>query len=153
MQRLQTILAEILQEAGELKPLTLGPDSTDISVAPELKERVMERLFVQLKFNDRLIKLVVAMQFTVFLVALGLVYSYRDSPIFVSIIFGSSILSLLGITRSLSNLWSTKTAADVLIATLPRLSPELTVQAIKDLYYYQREPLSRSHTGTEQSKL
>lgn len=138
MRRLQTILEESLLEAGALKPVQMGPVPAKISVTPEVKRRLIERLLRESNFNNRILVAVTCLHFLLFIIALWLVYYNRDSLSAISVILGGSVLSLLAVTRSLSNLWRTKTGVDVLIAILPSLSPEQAIQAVKDLYYDQR---------------
>lgn len=153
MRKLQTIIEELLNEAGALKPIKLGPGSAKISVTPEVKDRLIKRLFVESKFNNRILIAVTILHIFIFIIALWLVYYNRNSLTAVSVIFGGSVLSLLGITRSLSNLWRTKTGIDLLIAILPSLCPEQVIQVIKDLYYNRSEPSAEVTAATEKSKL
>lgn len=135
MQRLQTVLQELLREAGALELVKMGPAPAKVSITPEVRKHFEERLLVELKANDRILKAVVALHFFIFLVALGLIYYSKNSPLFVSCVVGGSVFALLAITRSLSNLWQAKMAIDILLVELPRLSGEQVVQIIKDLYY------------------
>lgn len=138
MPRLQTILKKALVEAGALKPIQMGPAPAKISVTHEVKVRLIERLLVESKFNNRFLVALTSLHFVVFILALWLVYYYRDSLRSISLILGGSALSLLAVTRRLSDLWRTKMGVDVLIAILPSLSPDQAIQAVKDLYYDQR---------------
>jgi hypothetical protein len=139
MSRLENFLEGFLIKAGALKPVVLGTAPAKISVTPEVKERLMERLFIESKLHNRILMALMAVHFLIIIAAFCLVYFYRNDLTSTSVILGGSgsILSLLGITRSLSNLWRTKMAVDVLIAILPSLSTEQAIQAVKDLYYAQ----------------
>lgn len=153
MPRLEKLLQELLVEAGELKPVVMGKAPAKISVTPEIKERLMERLFVALKLHNQILLALIALHFLIIIAAFCLVYYYRSSPTTVSVILGGSILSLLPVIRSLSNIWRTKMAVDVLIAILPSLSPEQSLEAVKDLYYYQSESPTDGSRDSERSKL
>lgn len=153
MERLHKILEGVLIEAGTLKPIEMGPSLTRISVTPEVKERLIEHLLVGLKFHNRFLKALIALHFLIFVVALWLVYYNRNSLGAVSAILSISVLLLLGVIRSLSNLWQTKVGIDILIAILPGLPPEQAVKAVKDLYYNQSKPSPSSSAITERFKL
>jgi hypothetical protein len=151
--RLHKVLEEILVEAGALKPIEMGPSSSKPSATPEGKERLMERLQAQSKFNGRFLKSVIAVHFLSFIVPFLLAYFLRASLATAALILSLTVALLLGITRLLSDLWQTKMGIDVLIALLPDLSPQQAVEALKALYHTQSKRSSNRVTTTDRFKL
>lgn len=136
--RVQTILHDYLHRAGALKPIKLGTADRAITVTDEQRQALFERLLKQTGFNNGMVIAVTVLHFALFVLAIWLVYYYRESFNIVAAILGGSVLSLLAITRSLTGLWREKWMLDILISTLPNLTPEQSLTFVKSLYYSQR---------------
>jgi len=136
--RVQTILHDYLHRTGALKPIKLGKSDRAITVTDEERRALFERLLKQTGFNNGMVIAVTVLHFALFVLAIWLVYYYRASFNIVAAILGGSVLSLLAITRSLTGLWREKWMLDILISTLPNLTPEQSLTFVKSLYYSQR---------------
>jgi hypothetical protein len=137
MTKVHTILHNYLHQAGALEPIKLGEPGQAINVTDKDRQALFNRLLVQTKFNNRIVIVVTILHFALFILAIWLVYYYRESFNAVVSILGGSVLSLLAITRSLTGLWREKWMLDILVSTLPNLTPEQSLEFIKSFYYSQ----------------
>jgi hypothetical protein len=143
MTKVQTILGDFLRGAGALKPVRLGESERAITVTEEERQALFARLQKQSVFNNRIVIAVTVIHFALFVLAIGLVYYYRESFNAVIAILGGSVLSLLAITKSLTGLWREKWMIDILVSTLPNLTPDQALAFVKTLYYSQQSPQPR----------
>jgi hypothetical protein len=145
--RVQTILHDYLSQAGALKPIKLGKSDRAITVTEEERQALFGRLLQQTRFNNGMVIAVTVLHFALFVLAIWLVYYYRESFNAVVAILGGSVLSLLAITRSLTGLWREKWMLDILVSSLPNLTPEQSLTFVKSFYYSGRSSrLTRRNT-------
>src|SRR5688572_24253428 len=97
--RLQSVLGEYLQQVGGLERTDMGPRKS-ASAAAISAEQLVDRLRQESTFNNKLVICITILHFLLFIVAVSLVFYYRDDPKIISFILGGSILSLLAVTRS-----------------------------------------------------
>jgi len=149
MARLRKVLEELLIEAGALKTIEMGPPSTEVPSPAEVKERLIEGLPPRAKFNDRFLILVIVTHYLCFIAPFLLVYYCRNSLALISAVLALTLSFLAFIMRRLSDLWKTKEGIDILMAQLPTLPPEQSVEAVKALYHALSKPSSGRSTITD----
>ena len=149
MARLRKVLEELLIEAGALKTIEMGPPSTEVPSPAEVKERLIEGLPPRAKFNDRFLILVIVTHYLCFIAPFLLVYYFRNSLALISAVLALTLSFLAFIMRRLSDLWKTKEGIDILMAQLPTLPPEQSVEAVKALYHALSKPSSGRSTITD----
>ena len=140
MTSVMTILQDHLRRAGVLEPIKLGKADRAITATAEDQQVLFTRLLRQGKFNNRMVIAVTVLHFALFVLAIALVYYYRESFNVVAAILGGSVLSLLAITRSLTGLWREKWMIDILVSLLPNLTPEQALTFVRSIYYSRQFP-------------
>lgn len=140
MTTVRTILHDYLREAGALNRITLGGAARAVTLTEKDRRALFERLQKQTTFNNRLVVAVTVLHFALFVLAIWLVYYYRDSFNIVAAILGGSVLSLLAITRSMTGLWREKWMLDILVSSLPNLTPEQVLTLLRSFYYWRQQP-------------
>lgn len=137
MARLQTVLEKFLNEASSLKPPHLGDEPPSPKREVD-KVAFLESLSQERGFNRGIIIALVALHVVLFAVSIGFAAYYRDSPTTIGVILGGSILSLLGITKGLQQVWREKVIMDVLVASVPNLSGDSLVKFVESIYYEKK---------------
>jgi len=149
MTRVQKILHDYLRETGTLERVTMGGSNRAVTVTEKERRALFQRLLKQTGFNNGMVIAVTVLHFALFILAICLVYYYRESFNVVAAILGGSVLSLLAITKSLTGLWREKWMLDILVSTLPNLTPDQALTFVKSFYYSERSS-KRIQTNTQQ---
>lgn len=139
MTRVHTILGEYLRRAGALKPIMMGESDRAVTLTDEDRQALYKRLLKEARFNNRMVIAIMVLHFALFILALWLIYYYRES---FNIILGGSIVSLLAITKNLISLWREKWMIDILVNSLPNLTPEQALTFVRSFYYSRQSSRS-----------
>jgi hypothetical protein len=133
MPGLESILADYLRRIGQYEPQPLGkaPRPSTAEDAQFLREALTR----QLRFNNSMIMVAVAMLCGLFLLEVFLIVDHRDSLKAVSVISGTAFAGLLLVVRYLRRLWLDKSAMDILILTSHSLPPAETARLVTSFYF------------------
>lgn len=137
MEKLITILEETLEKTGSLELMKMGEESHRLS--KEDKEILISQLKDHMTIIDKIIIAIVILHFLIFLLAVFLVLYYRDNIYAITTLLGGSVLSLMVIVRSLTNLVKIRSKIAYILITLPNLSPEQAVILIESIYLDEKE--------------
>lgn len=121
-----------MRRAGALKPIKMGESDRAVTLTDEDRQELFKRLLKEARFNNGMVIAIMVLHFLLFIFALWLVYRHRES---FNLILGGSVISLLAITQRLISLWREKWMIDILVISLPNLTPEQILTFLRSFYY------------------
>jgi len=141
--KLDAILEEYLRSTGGLEPVKLGTRA-QLSPSQEASERFATGLNGILRESTRRLAVIVTLYVVLFAFLMFLVIWQAHSRGAVTLVGGISLGSFLAILKYLQQLWYRKCTVDVLICTLPNLSPEDAIKAVQAVFFNRKARARRT---------
>lgn len=130
MKGLQVSFEAYLKSLGRIGEIPLGEDNPTARNSEFLLSELKERS----SSNRILAGIAVVMLIILFLIGVYLIFSYRDSPRIMAIVFGGIFASLLAVVGKLRQIWLEKFIIDHASLVLQSFSPEQAAEFILQLY-------------------
>lgn len=139
MRKLSTIFSEYLgpeavKAGGRRAPAT----ETTIGTTIRQKDRLVQNLMTQSRYNTYLVFMMSAMLLALFVVCLYFAIHFRNDPQRLKLTIGGSLLGLLAITQLLFSIWKEKSKMDLLITLIPEITPQEAKEVVEILYYKRK---------------
>jgi hypothetical protein len=144
MPSLKHALASYLRHIEQYEPQSLG--KAQRSLTDEDSQFLRDSLNRQLRFNNSLIMVAVALLCGLFLLGVFLIVDHKDSVAAITVISGTTFASLMAIVAYLRRLWLDKSALDMLVYASYGLSPNEAAKLVTNFYFRVVETRAASRT-------
>lgn len=97
-------------------------------------ELLLDELEKQRSFNKIILIIAIAMLILLYLIGICFIFTYRDNPRIMVIVFGGIFAALLGVVKRLHSIWREKFIIDHASLVLRNFSPEQAARFILSLH-------------------